>query len=154
MDDTAEAQTSGLAYGPTEWDDHHHLPTNTGLTNEKVTMWAFLGSDCLLFGALISTYLLCRNRIGPATKGPTAADLFDIPFTSVSSFVLLMSSLTMVLAVTSIQRAGNNDQHLVLSVLYPHRLSRSACFPWHRHAGHHVGACHARQLRSRTSGNY
>ena len=57
MADTAEAETSELAYGPTDWDDHHHLPTNTGLTNEKVTMWAFLGSDCLLFGALISTYL-------------------------------------------------------------------------------------------------
>ena len=105
MADAAEAQTSELAYGRTEWDDHHHLPTNTGLTNEKVTMWAFLGSDCLLFGALISTYLLSRNRVGPATRGPTAADLFDIPFTSVSSFVLLMSSMTMVLAETSIQRA-------------------------------------------------
>ena len=105
MADIDEIDTSNLAYGRTDWDDYHHLPTNTGLTNEKVTMWAFLGSDCLLFGALISTYLLCRNRFGPDTKGPTAADQFDIPFTSVSSFVLLMSSLTMVLAVTSIQRA-------------------------------------------------
>ena len=102
MADIDEIDTSNLAYGRTEWDDHHHLPTNTGLTNEKVTMWAFLGSDCLLFGALISTYLLLRNRVGPATSGPTAADLFDIPFTSVSSFVLLMSSLTMVLALSLI----------------------------------------------------
>ena len=105
MTDVAESSTSELAYGRPDWDDHNHLPTNTGLTNEKITMWAFLGSDCLLFGSLISTYLLLRNRVGPATSGPTAADLFDIPFTSVSSFVLLMSSLTMVLAVTSIQRA-------------------------------------------------
>ena len=56
MSDVTEQSHSQLAYGRTEWDDHHHLPTNTGLTNEKVTMWAFLGSDCLLFGALISTY--------------------------------------------------------------------------------------------------
>ena len=69
-----------------------------------MTMWAFLGSDCLLFASLISTYLLLRNRVGPDTDGSTAAELFDIPFTSVSSFVLLMSSLTMVLAVTSIGR--------------------------------------------------
>jgi heme/copper-type cytochrome/quinol oxidase subunit 3 len=96
--------TSELAYGRTELDDHVHLPTNTGLSNEKLTMWAFLGSDCLLFGALISTYLLLRNRTGRDTTGPTAADLFDIPFTSASSFVLLMSSLTMVLAVSSISR--------------------------------------------------
>ncbi len=96
------ASTAQLAYGPTEHDDHDHVPTTTGLSNEKLTMWAFLASDCLLFGALISTYLLLRNRTGPDTEGPTAADLFDIPFTSVSSFVLLMSSLTMVLAVSSI----------------------------------------------------
>jgi cytochrome c oxidase subunit 3/cytochrome o ubiquinol oxidase subunit 3 len=97
-------KTSEPAYGPTDLDSHVHLPTNTGLSNEKLTMWAFLGSDCLLFGALISTYLLLRNRTGRDSTGPTAADLFDIPFTSASSFVLLMSSLTMVLAVSSISR--------------------------------------------------
>jgi cytochrome c oxidase subunit 3/cytochrome o ubiquinol oxidase subunit 3 len=64
-------------------------------------MWVFLGSDCLLFGGLISTYLLLRHR---STHGPGPADMFDIPFTSVSSFVLLMSSLTMALAVGAIHR--------------------------------------------------
>ena len=94
-----------VAYPRTEWDDYEIVPPTTRLSNEKMTMWAFLGSDCLLFGALISTYLLLRNRV-PETgeKPPTAAELFDIPFTSVSSFVLLMSSLTMVLAVSSISR--------------------------------------------------
>jgi heme/copper-type cytochrome/quinol oxidase subunit 3 len=77
----------------------HH--TATGLSNEKLAMWIFLGSDCLLFGALISTYLLLRHR---GVSGPTPEGIFDIPFTSVSSFVLLMSSLTMALAVASIVR--------------------------------------------------
>lgn len=104
MDNATEVKTSQLAYGPTEWDDYDVPPLTTGLSNEKMTMWAFLGSDCLLFASLISTYLLLRNRVGPDTDGSTAAELFDIPFTSVSSFVLLMSSLTMVLAVTSIGR--------------------------------------------------
>ena len=61
----------------------------------KVAMWAFLGSEFLFFGTLISTFLLYRSR---TEGGPTAAEVFDIPFTSVSSFILLMSSLTMVLA--------------------------------------------------------
>ena len=65
-------------------------------------MWAFLGSECLLFGALISTYFLYRGRSTPGT--PTPKDIYDIPFTSVSSFVLLMSSLTMVLALAAIHR--------------------------------------------------
>jgi heme/copper-type cytochrome/quinol oxidase subunit 3 len=56
-------------------------------------MWLFLASDCLLFGALISTYLLYHDRISELELGPK--QVFDIPFTSVSSFVLLMSSLTM-----------------------------------------------------------
>lgn len=61
----------------------------------KVAMWVFLGSEMLFFGSLIATFLLYRTRIG---DGPGAGDIFDIPFTSVSSFILLMSSLTMVLA--------------------------------------------------------
>ncbi|MEY2425464.1 MAG: hypothetical protein QOI61_1036 [Actinomycetota bacterium] len=89
----------------TEHTDHGsaggHPPTNTGVSNEKMAMWAFLGSECLLFGALISTYLLYRGR---SISGPKPKDIYDIPFTSVSSFVLLMSSLTMVLALAAIQR--------------------------------------------------
>ena len=65
-------------------------------------MWAFLGSECLLFGALISSYVLYRGRAVPNTLTPK--DVYDIPYTSVSSFVLLMSSLTMVLALAAIQR--------------------------------------------------
>jgi heme/copper-type cytochrome/quinol oxidase subunit 3 len=79
----------------------HGAPTSTGLSNVKLGMWAFLGSECLLFGALISTFILFRNR--PVT-GLRPQDIYDIPFTSVSSFVLLMSSLTMVLALAAIQR--------------------------------------------------
>jgi heme/copper-type cytochrome/quinol oxidase subunit 3 len=77
----------------------HH--TATGLSNAKLAMWVFLGSDCLLFGGLISTYLLLRHR-NVVGLGPK--QVYDIPFTSVSSFVLLMSSLTMALAVASITR--------------------------------------------------
>jgi heme/copper-type cytochrome/quinol oxidase subunit 3 len=80
---------------------HDPHVTNTGISNEKLAMWGFLGSECLLFGALISTYLLYKNR---SVNGPYPEDVFDIPFTSASSFMLLMSSLTMVLALAAIQR--------------------------------------------------
>src|SRR5207247_7107790 len=66
-------------------------------------MWLFLGSECLFFGSLIAAYLLYRDR---SVAGPYPSDLFDIPFTSVSAFVLLMSSVSMVLALAAIQR-GN-----------------------------------------------
>lgn len=80
-----------------------HLETSTGMDNRKLLMWLFLSSDCLFFGSFIAAYLLYRER---SLVGPYPADLFDIPFTSVSAFVLLMSSVSMVLALAAIQR-GN-----------------------------------------------
>ena len=38
-----------------------HMVTSTGLSNNKLAMWLFLGSECLLFGGLISTYMLYRG---------------------------------------------------------------------------------------------
>ena len=41
--------------------DHHHDPsTTTGIPNKKLFMWAFLASDCMFFGTLISTHLIYR----------------------------------------------------------------------------------------------
>ena len=88
--------------------EHH---TSTGLDNTKLAMWAFLGSECLFFGSLITTYLLYRNRV---LSGPTPHEIYDIPYTSVSSFVLLMSSLTMVLALAAIQRGDHRGLRIWL----------------------------------------
>jgi heme/copper-type cytochrome/quinol oxidase subunit 3 len=89
----------------------HH--SSTGLSNNKLAMWLFLGSECLLFGGLISTYMLYRGRV---SDGPHPSAIYDIPFTSVSSFVLLMSSLPMVLAVTAAQRNDDSKTNLWLTV--------------------------------------
>ena len=75
--------------------------TTTGLNHRKLLMWLFLGSDCLFFGSLISTYLVYRGR---SLVGPFPDDVFSIPVTSVSTFVLLMSSMSMVLAYAAINR--------------------------------------------------
>jgi heme/copper-type cytochrome/quinol oxidase subunit 3 len=90
---------------------HAHIEhdTNTGISNTKLGMWIFLASECLLFGGLITTYLLYKTPIS-IEQGPAPHEVYDIPFTSVSSFVLLMSSLTMVLAVAAIERG---DHHRV-----------------------------------------
>ena len=86
-------------------EDHGHAETNTGISNNKLAMWLFLSSDCLLFGALISSFLLYRTNIGDNNTGyDSPFDVFDIPFTSLSSFVLLMSSLTMVLSLSAVNR--------------------------------------------------
>jgi cytochrome c oxidase subunit 3/cytochrome o ubiquinol oxidase subunit 3 len=95
-------------------DDPHAVHvTSTGLSNNKLAMWLFLGSECLLFGGLISTYMLYRGRHS-GNLGPD--QIYDIPFTSVSSFVLLMSSLTMVLAVSAAAENDDRKTNLWLSV--------------------------------------
>ncbi|WP_419847798.1 cytochrome c oxidase subunit 3 [Candidatus Poriferisocius sp.] len=96
-------------------EEHHDggHSTSTGISNEKLAMWVFLGSECLLFGGLISTYMFNKGRIGPDDVGPN--DVFDIPFTSVSSFVLLMSSLTMVFAVSAIAKGDIRGNRIWLA---------------------------------------
>ena len=79
--------------------DTHH--TSTGLPSRKLLMWAFIGSECMLFGSLIITYLVYRGR---SVVGPYPEELLNIPFITVTTFVLLMSSLMMVLALAAVQR--------------------------------------------------
>jgi cytochrome o ubiquinol oxidase subunit 3 len=85
--------------------DHHHDPsTSTGIPNKKLLMWTFLASDCMFFGALISTHLI--YRLHPMPDAPSPKNIFSLELTSFSTFILLMSSLMMALAVTAIQK-GN-----------------------------------------------
>jgi heme/copper-type cytochrome/quinol oxidase subunit 3 len=100
-------QTTEVGGPPAAPGGHGHDPhaTATGVTHTKLAMWLFLSSDCLFFGAFIAAYLLYRGRADQAGPGPK--DVFDIPFTSATSFILLMSSLTMVLALAAIQRGDH-----------------------------------------------
>jgi cytochrome c oxidase subunit 3 len=105
--------------------EHHH--TTTGLPSTKIAVWAFIGSECLFFMSLISTYLIYKGRsvlpplphqwscpgavTGYATEQAARAvcaaplpPILNIPVTSMSTFVLLMSSLFMVLAHSAVMR--------------------------------------------------
>ena len=94
--------------------DHHFDPsTSTGIPNKKLLMWAFLASDCMFFGCLISTHLI--YRLHPPPGVPSARSVFSIELTSFSTFILLMSSLMMALAVNAIQK--NNLKSLRASLL-------------------------------------
>jgi heme/copper-type cytochrome/quinol oxidase subunit 3 len=64
-------------------------------------MWAFIGSETMLFGSLIITYMVYHGR---SQTAPFPADLLSVPFITVTTFVLLMSSLMMVLALSAVQR--------------------------------------------------
>ena len=97
-------------------DDHAHGGghyTSLGLDNRKVAIWTFIGSECMLFASLISTYLIYKGKSpeGPfpheswtnPSTGEVMKPILDIPVTSASTFVLLMSSVAMVMALNAVQ---------------------------------------------------
>ena len=84
--------------------EHHH--TSLGIDNRKLGMWILIASECMLFGTLITTYLIMRNA---SVDGPHPGEVLNIPVTTISTFVLLMSSFAIVLALHSIQN-GNIRQ--------------------------------------------
>jgi heme/copper-type cytochrome/quinol oxidase subunit 3 len=107
------AHTSAVVH--TSAPAHHHY-TTLGLDSRKVAIWAFIGSECMLFVSLISTYLIYKGRsvIGPfphetwtdPSTGQVFKPILNIPVTSASTFVLLMSSLFMVLALAAVENKG------------------------------------------------
>ena len=75
--------------------DVDHTYTTTGLPHRKIAIWAFIGSECMLFASLISTYLIYKGKsvLGPfpheAWTDPSTGHHFrailNIPVTSCSA---------------------------------------------------------------------
>ncbi len=99
--------------------DHHHDPsTSTGIPNKKLLMWAFLASDCMFFGSLIATHLI--YRLHPPAGNPNPKEIFAPALTSFSTFILLMSSLMMALAVNGIQKGNLKSTRwsLIITIIF------------------------------------
>jgi len=129
------ASAAATASGAHEAHEHTHY-TTTGLDNRKIAIWAFIGSECMLFASLISTYLIYKGRsvVGPfphtpwtnPATGQVMKPILNIPITSASTFTLLMSSLAMVLALAAVENkdkplppnAGLGDRMLASSKLW------------------------------------
>ena len=72
---------------------HHQV---TDIDNRKYGMWVLIGSECFLFGTMITNFVINRNN---TPTGPKPTDVFNIELTTWSTFILLMSSVFMVLAL-------------------------------------------------------
>lgn len=92
------------------------LPTGLGVSNAKLGMWVFLASEVMFFTGLIGAYIVLR--LG-APSWPVATKVLNIPLTAFMTFMLIVSSLTMVQSLASI-RQGNTrglKRNLALTVL-------------------------------------
>jgi cytochrome c oxidase subunit III len=73
---------------------------DTGLNNSRLGLWLFLASEAMLFGGLISAYVFLR------TGAPAWAQEQEKPELSlalINTVLLLVSSVTIVLSVKSLQ---------------------------------------------------
>jgi heme/copper-type cytochrome/quinol oxidase subunit 3 len=68
----------------------------TDIDNRKYGMWVLIASECFLFGTMITSFVINRNN---TPTGPKPTDVFNIELTTWSTFILLMSSVFMVLAL-------------------------------------------------------
>lgn len=102
--------------------DHHHPP---GLQHQfedmkqqeesvSIGMWMFLVQEIMFFGGLFTAYLVFRSRYPLAfAEGSNHLDAF---FGGLNTLVLIVSSLTMALAVFYAQR-GNRNMQVIMIVL-------------------------------------
>ena len=81
------------------------------LDNRKVGIWAFIGSESVFFASLIAAYMIYH---GHNVNGPSANDILEIGLTSGTTFVLLTSSLSMVLALAAVERGDERWTHIWL----------------------------------------
>jgi cytochrome c oxidase subunit 3 len=80
---------------------HQVEATSLGVDNQKLGIWALLGSEVMFFSSLIVTYIVFRDK---SVTGPYPREALDVPLTAFNTFVLICSSLTMVTALAAIQR--------------------------------------------------
>jgi cytochrome c oxidase subunit 3 len=81
-----------------------HPRPDTGLYNAKLGIWLFLASEVMLFGALFSTLILLRTSAAEWPHGYQEG--LSIPLATLNTFILISSSVTVVLAWANF-RLGN-----------------------------------------------
>jgi heme/copper-type cytochrome/quinol oxidase subunit 3 len=85
---------------------------DSGLANGKLGIWLFLASEVMLFGALFSTYIILRHG---AVEWPHGE--LNVWLGMVNTFILIASSVTMVMAWASLKLNdwGKHRLYLVLT---------------------------------------
>src|SRR5215470_9255170 len=80
----------------------NHSPMGMPLPSSKLAMWLFLVTEIMFFTALIGTYLIIRMSVPqnhPVIKWPAPHDVHLVEaLGAINTFVLILSSLTVVLA--------------------------------------------------------
>ncbi|PJF37420.1 MAG: cytochrome oxidase subunit III [Candidatus Thermofonsia Clade 1 bacterium] len=86
--------------------DHLKMASFTyNIENSKMAMWLFLASEMFLFSVLIIAYIIARYA------HPEEHAQLNVPLTSINTFILLLSSFSVVWALSGVQM-GNQTRLL------------------------------------------
>ena len=103
-------------HGPVDWPIDEHMGT---ATPGKLGMWIFLLSDAFSFGGLLLAYAMLRGGAtgwhDPALHEP----ILGINFTAALTFLLICSSVTMVMAHGALSEGKRSEatKYLALTML-------------------------------------
>src|SRR6266576_3445695 len=89
---------------------------DTGLWNAKIGIWLFLASEVMLFGGLFSAYVFLRLDAQP---GEWPHGLLNVPIGTFNTAVLILSSVTVVLAWAALKMRRYNAYwwYMLLTIL-------------------------------------
>ena len=83
-----------------------------GAYDKKVGMWVFLASEVMFFAGLIGSYIILR--FGASDTWPMPGEVLNVPVTATNTFILICSSVTMVMAYAAIERGDQKKLRMWL----------------------------------------
>ncbi len=88
-----------------------------GIDSRKLVIWLFLASEIMFFTGLIGSYIVLR--FANLDVWPVPSTVLNIPLTGLNTFILICSSMTLVLGLASVQRGYQEGMQvgLFLTVL-------------------------------------
>ena len=96
----------------------HEFPRDRDMgraTLGKIGMWIFLLSDAFMFAGLLLGYGILRGGAGETWR-PAGEPDFGIPFTAALTFLLILSSVTMVMAYAAALERNQRKTALFLAL--------------------------------------
>jgi cytochrome o ubiquinol oxidase subunit 3 len=102
--------TETLTNNHNEHEEHHD-----GGANSVFGFWIYILSDCVLFATLFAGYTVLHNNI---YGGPSAKELFSMPFVLTETFILLTSSFTYGLAMLASHKKNKSQVLLWLFITF------------------------------------
>jgi len=82
-----------------------------GVQIQKFLMWLFLASEVMFFTGLIVAYVVIRFN---SATWPVVAEALNVPLVAANTFILIVSSVTMVLALDNFEQAQAQRGRLYL----------------------------------------